>query len=394
MKKDIFISYRRKGAKTEAVLLYTLLKQKGYRVFLDFDSLHSGKFSEEIRETIAGCTDFILLIHPTAFNRCSEANDCFTMEVECALRENKNIIPILLNQRTFPTNIPKELEGIKDFNGIQFLPLEYADTMVSRLINQYLTVQPAEAAEPLPEPVIPQEEPGEDPLEKWINLREDQWKKCAVCGSLDVELYDAQGEFRKELEEIAQIVHYIAILAVLTIPLILLLLVLCQIPACNTWVLGYLQENNQSVLNLLNTDFSPTVKALIGFGIPLFISCAAIFTRNILRQYVEIMDLREEEDYYKSQCTCNSCRASFYTEIPTWNLAKEKTEKTEFQTALKIGYLFVGALFFFLIFWISDIGSWIFYPDISWLAWPILAVMACAGCLIAVMIKYEKVKNY
>ena len=394
MKTDIFISYRRKGAKTEAVLLYTLLKQKGYRVFLDFDSLHSGKFSEEIREAIAGCTDFILLIHPTAFNRCSEPNDCFTMEVECALRENKNIIPILLNQRTFPTNIPKELEGIKDFNGIQFLPLEYADTMVSRLINQYLTVQPAEAAEPLPEPVIPQEELGEDPLEKWINLREDQWKKCAVCGSQDVELYDAQGEFRNTLSEIALFMHSIALVSGIIFLLTIAFFAFSKNTVYPDWMLGFLDNYNKPLLYLINSDFSVNIKMLITFGVLTFITGALILTRNILRKYVEIMDLREEEDYYKAQCTCNRCKTTFYTDIPTWNLAKEKTEKTEFQTALKIGYLFVGALFFFLIFWISDIGSWIFYPDISWLAWPILAVMACAGCLIAVMIKYEKVKNY
>ena len=45
MKYDIFISYRRDGGDTLSQLIYDRLTHRGYRVFLDIESLNAGKFN-------------------------------------------------------------------------------------------------------------------------------------------------------------------------------------------------------------------------------------------------------------------------------------------------------------------------------------------------------------
>ena len=61
-KYDIFISYRRNGGETTAVLLKSELSHLGYKVFLDFDDLPvGGKFEERIQEVIKSSGLFLFL---------------------------------------------------------------------------------------------------------------------------------------------------------------------------------------------------------------------------------------------------------------------------------------------------------------------------------------------
>ena len=46
--RDVFISYRRKGADKDALLLQMVLEQRGYSVFYDIDSMEHGLFNEQI----------------------------------------------------------------------------------------------------------------------------------------------------------------------------------------------------------------------------------------------------------------------------------------------------------------------------------------------------------
>ena len=59
---DVFISYRREGGDTLAQLLYDRLTNRGYRVFLDIESLNSGKFNEKLLEVIEECKDIIIML--------------------------------------------------------------------------------------------------------------------------------------------------------------------------------------------------------------------------------------------------------------------------------------------------------------------------------------------
>ncbi|MBP5548831.1 MAG: SUMF1/EgtB/PvdO family nonheme iron enzyme [Bacteroidales bacterium] len=93
-KYDIFISYRREGGAQYARILQLMLKQRGYAVFLDYDELRDGTFSEKIVEAIKGSRIFMLVLSKGAFDRCSNEDDWLRIEIELALKEKKKIIPV------------------------------------------------------------------------------------------------------------------------------------------------------------------------------------------------------------------------------------------------------------------------------------------------------------
>lgn len=117
MDVSIFISYRRDGGKPVAESIYQSLCDE-YDVFLDTESLKNGYFDSAIIERIENCSDFIVIITETVFNRCNEPNDWIFHEAEIALRDNKNIIPIFVGIQKFPSNVPEPLKEICRYNGI------------------------------------------------------------------------------------------------------------------------------------------------------------------------------------------------------------------------------------------------------------------------------------
>ena len=56
VKYDIFISYRREAYNT-ANLIAEKLRNAGYSVFFDIDTLTSGKFNEQLINVISECKD-------------------------------------------------------------------------------------------------------------------------------------------------------------------------------------------------------------------------------------------------------------------------------------------------------------------------------------------------
>ena len=114
---SIFISYRRDGGKSVAEAIYQNL-HNDYNIFLDTKSLKNGYFDSAITTHIENCTDFLILITETVFNRCNEPNDWIFHEAQIALREKKNIIPIFIGIQNFPANVPEQLKEICRYNGI------------------------------------------------------------------------------------------------------------------------------------------------------------------------------------------------------------------------------------------------------------------------------------
>ncbi len=117
LKMSVFISYRRDGGKPVAEAIYENL-HTDYSIFLDTESLKNGYFDSAITDHIENCTDFIIIITETVFNRCSEPNDWIFHEAQIAIREHKNIIPIFVGIQKFPSNVPEPLQEICRYNGI------------------------------------------------------------------------------------------------------------------------------------------------------------------------------------------------------------------------------------------------------------------------------------
>ena len=138
---QIFISYRRYGSDAHARILYDKLRDRGYSVFLDFESLFSGGFRENIITAIKECNDFILLIPNGGLERCADANDLFRAEIRTAIESKKNIIPVFVGGFKMPAreSIPTDIIAIADQNGIE-CSMEYFDAVFEKICKNILSV--------------------------------------------------------------------------------------------------------------------------------------------------------------------------------------------------------------------------------------------------------------
>lgn len=134
MKYDVFISYRREGGDTLAQLIYDRLSSRGYKIFLDIEGLQSGKFDDKLFEVINGCKDVIVILSPGALDRCCTEDDWVYLELTHALKEGKNMIPVLMKGFQWPQTAPKGLEELQNYNGLKDSK-EYFDAMIEKLIS-------------------------------------------------------------------------------------------------------------------------------------------------------------------------------------------------------------------------------------------------------------------
>jgi len=136
MKKyDIFICYRRHGGFETAQLIDQHLKNLGYKVFLDLENLRGGKFNTQLLEVIRNCKDFIVILPNEGLDRCFNEDDWVRQELECAIENNKNIVPVLLRGFQFPDSLPDSIKDIKNFNGVSASDHQYFDASLEKIRN-------------------------------------------------------------------------------------------------------------------------------------------------------------------------------------------------------------------------------------------------------------------
>ncbi len=109
---DIFISYRRVGGAQYARILQLMLIQRGYKVFLDYDELTDGVFSDKIRVAIKDTPVFMIVLSKGSMARCTNEGDWVREEITLAIQQNKHIIPINPDNGFdgFPNQMPKFLK--------------------------------------------------------------------------------------------------------------------------------------------------------------------------------------------------------------------------------------------------------------------------------------------
>lgn len=108
---DIFISYRRDGGAQYARILQLALQQRGYRVFLDYDELTDGIFSEHIKNALEATPVFMVILSKNALDRCVNENDWLRQEITLAYTGKKQIIPVNPDG-IFDLNIPDALPEV------------------------------------------------------------------------------------------------------------------------------------------------------------------------------------------------------------------------------------------------------------------------------------------
>jgi tetratricopeptide (TPR) repeat protein len=143
VEKTVFISYRRANGPW-ALAIFQNLKNDGYDVFIDYEGIPSGDFERVIVENIRARAHFLLLLTPSALERCSEPDDLFRREIEAALDSQRNIVPLMLESFDFGTpaianQLTGKLEAIKRYNALR-VPVDYFMEAMSRLREQYLNV--------------------------------------------------------------------------------------------------------------------------------------------------------------------------------------------------------------------------------------------------------------
>ncbi|MCL2159558.1 MAG: leucine-rich repeat domain-containing protein, partial [Oscillospiraceae bacterium] len=141
-KYDVFLSYRRDGGETMAILLRDRLSAKGYRVFLDIESLNSGSFNTKLLSVIEESADFVVVCSKNCLDRCVNENDWVRQEIAHAIKHNKNIVPIMLRGFEWPATLPADIDSLPMQNGINAGSNEFFDAVIDRLAEKFLVSVP------------------------------------------------------------------------------------------------------------------------------------------------------------------------------------------------------------------------------------------------------------
>ncbi len=116
----------------------------GYDVFFDYTSIPAGDFETVILENVRARAHFLVVLTPSALERCSEPGDWLRCEIETALDEKRNIVPLILEGFDFNTPaIASQLTGklalIPKYQAVG-IPAEYVFAAMEKLRTRYLNV--------------------------------------------------------------------------------------------------------------------------------------------------------------------------------------------------------------------------------------------------------------
>jgi hypothetical protein len=143
IENTVFISYRRTNLPW-ALAVYQNLTSHGLDVFFDYQSINSGDFEQIIVGNIKARAHFLILLTPSALERCKDPGDWLRREIETALDVKRNIVPLFLegfdfgNQKVAPS-LTGKIELLKNYNGLN-IPADYFDEAMERLRNRFLNV--------------------------------------------------------------------------------------------------------------------------------------------------------------------------------------------------------------------------------------------------------------
>jgi hypothetical protein len=120
VEKTVFLSYRRTNFPW-ALTVFKDLTHHGYDVFFDFEGIASGDFERVILGSINARAHFVVLLTPSALERCGDPGDLLRREIETALDTGRNIVPLMLEGFDFSTHaIANQLTGklalLKSYN--------------------------------------------------------------------------------------------------------------------------------------------------------------------------------------------------------------------------------------------------------------------------------------
>src|SRR5580700_5733086 len=143
IEKTVFLSYRRTNMPW-ALAIFQNLTTNGYDVFFDYNGLASGDFEGVILGNITARAHFLVLLTPSALERCDDPSDWLRREIEAALDNRRNIVPLMFEGFDFQTpKIASQLTGklaaLSHYNAVR-IPPDYFDEAMNRLRDRFLNV--------------------------------------------------------------------------------------------------------------------------------------------------------------------------------------------------------------------------------------------------------------
>jgi tetratricopeptide (TPR) repeat protein len=144
VEKTVFISYRRTNVPW-ALAIFQNLTIQGFDVFFDYMGIASGDFESVILENIKARAHFLILLTPSALDRCGEPGDWLRREIEAAIENRRNIVPLMLESFDFGTpaianQLTGKLDALKRYNALR-VPVDYFMEAMNRLRNNHLNVE-------------------------------------------------------------------------------------------------------------------------------------------------------------------------------------------------------------------------------------------------------------
>ena len=137
----VFLSYRRKTDFYAAHAIFVDLRQHGYDVFMDTESIDNGQFETIILNQIAARAHFLVVLMPGALEKCQEPGDWLRREIEHAIELGRNVVPLLVNDFRFDDNARAYLTGklctLPHYQALT-LPQDYFDAGMERLRTRFL----------------------------------------------------------------------------------------------------------------------------------------------------------------------------------------------------------------------------------------------------------------
>ena len=143
IEKTVFLSYRRTNIPW-ALAIFQNLTQYGFDVFFDFNGIASGDFERVILGNIISRAHFLILLTPSALERCHDPEDWLRREIETALASQRNIVPLMLEGFDFGTpgianQLQSTLAELQKYNGLR-IPPDYFEAGMERLRTRFLNV--------------------------------------------------------------------------------------------------------------------------------------------------------------------------------------------------------------------------------------------------------------
>jgi tetratricopeptide (TPR) repeat protein len=141
IEKSVFISYRHTNV-YHARAIFQDLRANGYDAFLDSESIGPGDFERIILGQIKARAHFLVLLTPSALERCDQPGDWLRREIEMAIDEKRNIVPVMFEGFDFnavEAALTGKLTLLKNYNGLP-IPAAYFDEAMARLRNKYLNI--------------------------------------------------------------------------------------------------------------------------------------------------------------------------------------------------------------------------------------------------------------